>query len=328
MEVLTRQRADDEGFYVPMELPRLSREEISRFAMKNPNQALAEILNLFFGCELNRWDVDFAAGRYPIRLTGMVRRITVTELWHNPDWHFDRTARDLCARIQGSGGVDEAGDWAYIAVAIGGLFGVFGEMMRDGTADMDSPVDIGVPSLDFRLVMACCYAREMGLPIGTIVICCNENDNLWNLIRQGQLRTNLPSVQTELTECDGCFPEDLERLAHLYGGEAEALKFARCVREGRSYFPDDPVLEQFRKGIYVSVVGRSRVESTIGAIFTNHNYVFGPYSALCHGGLMDYRSRSGAGTHALLLSHRGALCDDRYVARQLNMAVSALHNML
>ena len=81
-------------------------------------------------------------------------------------------------------------------------------------------------------------------------------------------------------------------------------------------------------GIYVSVISQSRVESTIPTIYKNHNYVFGPYSALCYAGLTDYRSHTGAGSHALIISERGALRDDAFVARELNMAVSTLHNIL
>lgn len=316
------------GFYVPEAFPKFSQGEISGFAMKNPNQAMAEILNLFFGCELNRWDVDFATGRYPVRLAAMVRRITIAEMWHNMDWDFSRTVRDLCGRVRNTNAPDEPGEWGYIAVAIGALFGVFGELMRDGIASFRHQVDIAVPSADLRLAMACRYAREMGLPIGTIILCCNENNNLWNLIRQGQLRTSIPVVATDTALCDKCVPESLERLIHLCGGEEEALRFRNCCYEGRAYFPEDETLRRLQEGMYVSVVSQSRVESTVATVYANHGYIFGPYSALCHGGLMDYRSRTGAGNQALILSHFGALCHDRFTARQLNMAVSALHNIL
>jgi len=328
LETLGREAPCDGGFFVPAQLPRFSREQIRSFAMKNPNQAMAEILNLFFGCELNRWDVDFATGRYPVRLSAMVRRITVAEMWHNVDWDFERTVRDLTARIRNHQETVPAGEWATIAVAIGALFGIFGELMRDDTASVDAPLDIAVPSEDFLLAMACCYGREMGLPIGTIILCCNENGNLWNLIRQGQLRTSIPVTATETPQCDRAVPGSLERLIHLRGGEEEAIRFADAAAQGRAYFPEESVLDGLSRDMYVSVVSGTRVESTIATSYKNHGYVFGPYSALCHAGLMDYRSRTGAANQALILSHRGALCDDGYTARQLNMAVSTLHNIL
>ncbi len=329
LHALNDDRAPDGGFYVPAEDIRFSPEQITAFALKNPNQAMAEILNLLFDQELTRWDVDFAAGRYPIRLSGMVRRITIAEMWHNVDWEFERTVRNLAARIRGSRDVSmKAGDWGQIAVSIGALFGVFGELMREGIAAVDQKVDVTVPSSDFRLAMACFYARQWGLPVGDIIICCNENNNLWNLIRQGEMRTALSVADTDTPQCDKVFPDDLERLISLFGGEGEAQRFCDAVNSFKSFFPEETLLQKLHEGIYVSVISQSRVESTIATSYKNHSYVFGPYSALCHAGLADYRSRVGISNQALILSHRGALCDDGYVAGNLNMAVSTLHNIL
>ena len=329
LHALTEDRAEDAGFYVPAEPVGFSAEEIEALAMKNPNQAVADILNRLFDSQLSRWDVDFAVGRYPVRLSTMVRRIAIAESWHNVDWEFDRTVRELSAKLKGSRDSGKpASDWCRIAVRIGYLFGIFGELMRDGIAAPDKKVDVAVPSGDFNAVMAVWYARSWGVPVGSLIICCNENNNLWNLIRQGEMRTGIALRHTSTPQCDHVWPEGLERLLHSCGGGNEVDSFVRAAGEGRAYFPDPLTLLRLQEGIYVSVIGQERVEATIPTIYKNHNYVFGPYSALCYAGLTDFRSRTGSGDHALILSERGALRDDAFVARQLNMAVSTLHNIL
>ena len=131
LHALSEDRAEDGGFYIPAQMPSFSEEQITALALKNPNQALADMLNLLFDCELTRWDVDFAIGRYPVRLRSMVRRVAIAEGWHNVDWEFRRTVRDLSGLVRGSrdNGLP-VGDWFEIAVRIGILFGVFGELMR------------------------------------------------------------------------------------------------------------------------------------------------------------------------------------------------------
>ena len=329
LDALNEKYAPDGGFFVPFELPAFSEAEISALAMKNPNQAIAEILNLFFSMELNRWDIDFHAGRYPVRLSGIVRRITIAEMWHNCDWEFSRTARDLAALVRGTRDTGlPVGTWFQVALRIGVLFGVFGELMRDGIAGIGQTVDVCIPSGDGTSLCAAWYARKMGLPVGQIIICCNENNNLWSLIRQGELRFGLPAKETCTPDCDRLYPDALELLIHGCGGTVEAECFASCLQQEKTWYPREETLNALQSDISVSVVWQQRVESTIPTIYKNHGYVFGPYSALCYAGLMDYRSRTGSSAYALIPSERGALRDDKFVAREMNMAVSTLHNIL
>lgn len=329
LDALTEDRAPDGGFFVPESLPEYTETEITAFAMKNPNQAVAEILNLFFGTELTRWDIDFHAGRYPVRLNRIVRRIAISEMWHNCDWEFSRTVRDLSALIRGTRDTDlSVGTWFRVAVRIGVLFGIFGELMRDGIAGPNKTVDIVLPSGDGSALCAAWYARRMGLPIGDIITCCNENNNLWNLVRQGELKLGLPPKATCTPDCDRLFPDAMELLLYGCGGREETLRFSSAQEQEKSYRMEEAALEELRKVLYLSVVWEQRVQSTIPTIYHNHNYVFGPYSALCYAGLTDYRSRTGSGGWALLLSERGALRDDGFVAGCMNMAVQTLHNIL
>ena len=329
LHALSDERGEDGGFFIPAEMPHFTPEEIQGLALKNPNQALADILNLLFDCQLTRWDVDFAVGRYPVRLSTIVRRIAIAEGWHNVDWEFSRTVRDLSALVRGSRDSSlPVGGWFEIAVRIGVLFGIFGELMRDGIAQPGKTVDVAVASGDLKAYMAAWYGRQWGLPIGNIILSCNENNNLWNLIRLGELRFGLPVKQTATPECDREIPEDLERLIQSCGGREEVSRFLEAREQGRAWFPEPETLAKLQENTYVSVVGQSRMEATIPTIHKNHGYVFGPYSALCYAGLTDYRSATGNSGYALIISDRGALRDDRYVASQMGIAVNTLHNML
>jgi threonine synthase len=329
LDALNDSKAPDGGFFVPAEFPVFTDNQIASFAMKNPNQAIAEILNLFFDKELTRWDIDFTAGRYPVRLSSIVRRVTVAEMWHNCDWEFSRTVRDLAALVRGSRDSSlPVGDWFEIALRIGVFFGVFGELMRDGIASPDKKVDVALPSADLRAVMAAWYGRKMGLPIGNLIICCNENNNLWSLLCQGEMRCGTQIKNTITPDCDRNWPDDLERLIHGCGGSTEVMRFLPCTQENKVYYPDSTTLRNMQEGIHVSVVWENRIEGTLPNMYHSHGYVFGPYSALCYAGLMDYRSRTGSGGYALIPSERGALKDDGFVAGCLGMAVQTLHKIL
>lgn len=323
---LNDSRGSDGGFYVPLRLPEISVDSLKG---KSPNQTVAEILNLLFSVQLSGRDVDLAIGKAPVRLTSMNHRITVAESWHNLDWDFYRMVKNVTAQIRGTRDTErEYGVWANLAVRIGVLFGTFGELMRQEILGKTSAIDVAVPSTDFSAVMSAWYARAMGLPIGNIVICCNENNNLWELINHGEMRTGRIAVTTSTPACDKSVPELLEQLIYACGGAAETERYVSCFREGKTYYPDPEVLEKMREGLHVTVVGQRRLESTIPGAYATHGYVFGPYSALTYAGLLDYRARTGGSRSALILSEKGVLLDDGFVAGAMGITVEQLNKLL
>ena len=117
-------RGEDGGLYLPLRLGPLSPEEIAGLKEKSFGEAAAQILNLFFATMLTGWDVEFAVGRYPIRLIPMSHRMVLTETWHNPDWDFARSIREMGLLVSGGNG-DCPGNWGEIAIRIAFLFGIF-----------------------------------------------------------------------------------------------------------------------------------------------------------------------------------------------------------
>ena len=177
-KTLTSDRGADGGFFVPFQMPVLSEDEIDALKDKTFGQCVADILNLFFSARLDGWDVDFAIGRYPIKLVPMSHRIVVAETWNNPDWDFARMVRNLSSRIRGA--EDKQGvpsNWAWIAIRVATLFGLFGELFRQGMFDSGKAIDVAVPTGDFSAPIAVWYAKEMGLPIGNIICGCK----LWDM---------------------------------------------------------------------------------------------------------------------------------------------------
>ena len=83
---LTENRGPDGGLYLPFREPSFSPEELTELLEQPFNQCVAQVLNLLFRKGLTAWDVDFAAGKNPVRLKELGQRIFVAEAWHNPRW--------------------------------------------------------------------------------------------------------------------------------------------------------------------------------------------------------------------------------------------------
>lgn len=319
--VLSEGRGADGGLYLPFRMPAFSDAELDALLEKPFNRCVAEILNLLFQTELTGWDVDFAVGRYPVRLENLRHRILMGECWHNPDGDFTRVRRNLAACLQAK--TDVPGNWCDIAVGIAVLFGVFGMLRRDGI----DKADIAVVSGDFSVPISAWYARQWGLPVGNIVCCCNENKNLWDMICHGQMRTDTISISTDIPEADVILPENLERLIFACGGTEEVERYLTACRQGSTYSVSDSLLNKLRNGLFVSVVSSQRIQTAIPSVYRTHGYLLSPASALVYSGLLDYRAKTGNTGHGIVLAEKSPICEETLVARCMGMNVKELRDL-
>lgn len=322
-------RGSDGGLFVPYHMPRLSGEDISELERKSFGQNVADILNLFFSSKLTGWDVEACIGRRPVGLRTMNFRLIVAEAWRNVDWRFSRTVESLAARIHPDGElVGAVTDWVEVAVRIAVLFGIYGELLREGTVRPDRPVDIAVSCGNFAAPAAVWYAREMGLNVGTIICGCNENGGVWELLHRGELDTDALAVKTATGDCDYAVPPDLERLICGVFGQEEASRFWWSCTEGGTYQLDEEQSRRLGQGMFAAVVSQARVETLIPSVYHTTGYILDPYAALAYGALSDYRARTGTARTALIFGERNPVCCAEAVTKAMHITTAELKKRL
>lgn len=322
---LAENRGPGGGFYLPMRMPEFDRQQIIALGEKSFSQNVAEIVNLLFNTDLDGWAVEFAIGRYPVKMVQLNSRVSVAETWHNPSWRLERLAMGIEKAVRQSDEVREKpSGWLMIAARIAVLFGIFGELIHEGFVTPEKPMDVAVPSGNFSAAMAVWYARQWGLPIGNLVCACNENAGVWNLIHKGEIRTDAAAVKTNTPACDNTVPENLERLIYATLGVQESTRFVEVCRKGGTFYLEPYQLEQLRDRIWISVVSEKRLESTLNLLYRNNGYLADPYTALVYSGLIDYRSRTGEGRPALILADESPAFSLNILAKSLGMGAGEL----
>lgn len=297
--VLNSDRAPDGGFYIPFHDPEFSEQELARLKTVSFHQRIAEILNRLFQTKLDRWDVSFAIGRTPVKLINLRHHIIMGEFWHNPKWSFAQMEQSL-TQLLCETPEKEPGNWVRIAIRIA----VLAAVCLDLVGDERETVDISAVSGDLLWPISVWYARSWGFPIGNIIVCCNENHNLWDLICHGQMRTDSVSIQTELPDADIPIPPDLERLIYACGGRDEQEKYLDCCCKGERYSASEQTLASLREGLYVSVVSSDRMNNTIPGVLRTHNYLLSPGAALAYAGLLYYRAKKGTFRSTLVITEK------------------------
>lgn len=326
---LRHHKAPDGGMFVPFRMPVLERDQIIALGEKSFGQNVADMLELFFGVKLSGWDVDMIIGRRPCMLKPMNYRMVVAELFRNPDGDMDRVIHALSQRIHPDGTLIGApSDWSQMAVRIALLVGVFGDLLRAGQIQPNTPVNIATSVGDFSGPMAAWYARQMGLPIDTVICGCNENGGPWELLHRGELDADAPVQHTATSACDHAVHPALERLVCGACGYEESGHFSWDIGEGGTYQPEPGAWEALRQGMFAAVVSHVRVETIIPSVYRTNQYILGSYSALAYGALADYRARTGGGSLTVLLAEKSPLTEMEAVARCMSITPAELRRRL
>lgn len=321
--VLRESRGPDGGLYLPFRMPVFSETELEGLEKLPFTARIAQVLNTLCGTRLTQWDVDFCVGRHPVRLVSLPQKILLAQGWHNSQGSLSYMVRVLSARLR-QDNQPQPSDWTEIAVRGAVLFAVFSELRREGKISGGQRVDVAAICGDCYGPISAWYARLWGLPIGNIIICCNENSGLWELFHRGQLRTDALSVKTATPDADAVLPPGLERLIFAAGGTCEVQRYLEICGRGGIYAPNEAILRKLCRGLTVSVVGRERMESTIGTVYATSGCVLSPYSALCHAGVQDYRAGAGENRLALVFSEKSPRLDASVVADAFGITTEEL----
>ena len=285
---LLERRAPDGGFYIPYRIPELSREELSSLRRMAPNERVRFVAGRFLRLPDRLFDPDITF----VRSSPLGNRITVCDLFPGDKASF----HECISYMAGCLGLPDRADPVWLAVAIrtGAMVFAIVELMH-----ANERFDISVVSGDMYAPLSAYLCRRMGLPVGDILCCCNENSGFWELLDHGTFRTDRIAVRSDIPEADIVIPDGLECLIALCCGREEAVRYIEAVRTGSPYMPGE---EEYQR---LSSAFRSVVVTGDGILrgaYASRGVPIGKGTALALAGLLDYRARNRAGRNALVIA--------------------------
>lgn len=299
--VLHEERAPDGGIFIPFRLPAFSAEELRLLKNKAQGEIVALVLNRFFGTQLSGWDVESVVGRIPLKVEPVNHRILFAECWRNPAGSFDYLITNLYNMLTGKTGVSIVPrGWPRIAIGVALYFALYGSLdwNKDG-------LDLAVASGDFADICAALYAKNMGLPLNTLICTCNSNSTAWDLVNKGEFNTNASVIPTQLPKLDIACPYYMELFIYQRLGREEVANYLEACSRKAVYRLDVDLANKLNQQIFTSVVGADRADAIINGLFRTNSYAVDPYTALAYCGLQDYRSYTCINKDTLILAlHR------------------------
>ena len=160
-----------------------------------------------------------------------------------------------------------------------------------------------VPTGNFGNILACYYARRMGVPIGKLICASNRNDVLTEFIRTGVYDRNRPFHTTMSPSMDILISSNLERLLFdMSGGKDELVRehMEQLAQTGR-YEVTPGMKRRMQEIFYGGFCGEEETASSIAMLY-RYGYLIDTHTAVAAKVLTDYRKKSGDRTPAIFVS--------------------------
>lgn len=294
-KTMVQDLAPDGGMFIPFQVPVLDEKEIAALANRTYGENIAEILNRFFSARLNGWSIDTAIGRNCIKAETLSQKVSVIELWHNPERSYDYVVENLFHLLSSSEEIaQKPTNWVLVAVKIAVLFAAYADLIKSGTLHHNDQFDVAVKAGDFTDPISVWYAKQMGLPVCMILCACEETDGVWDLIHRGQISTATLS---------DALASGLERLVFSIHGMGEAESFVKTCNSGRLYALDTETDIIFNDTFFCAVMGQGRAETVTNSLKRTDQYAVCADAALSYAAIQDYRAKTGENRMTLLFSN-------------------------
>ncbi|MCI8301810.1 MAG: threonine synthase, partial [Oscillospiraceae bacterium] len=127
-------------------------------------------------------------------------------------------------------------NWGRILPQIVYYISAYCDLLNAKEIKLGQKVNYCVPTGNFGNILACYYAKRMGLPVGKLICASNRNDVLTDFIRTGVYDRNRPFHTTMSPSMDILISSNLERLIFdLSGGDDELVRsyMDQLARTGR-----------------------------------------------------------------------------------------------
>ena len=189
-------------------------------------------------------------------------------------------------------------NWGRLLPQIVYYFWAYFEMVRQGSIEFGDSINACVPTGNFGNILAGFYAREMGLPIKTLICASNKNNVLTDFIRNGVYNRKREFFKTSSPSMDILISSNLERFLFEVTNH-NPHKISRWYEE-LAKTGEFKIDESSRQRIKNTMVGDFATEeetfAEIARVYKDKNYVLDPHTAVASAVYEKYRKETGDST--------------------------------
>lgn len=173
-------------------------------------------------------------------------------------------------------------NWGRLVPQIVYYFSAYCDMVNAGRIRLGEEINVVVPTGNFGNILAGYYAKQMGLPVKTLVCASNSNNVLTDFLKTGTYDKNREFYTTSSPSMDILISSNLERLLYHMSGDDDNLicdLMNKLSADGK-YTVSSDVMEKIQQMFDAGYTAEDKVDETIKYQFDNYGYLCDTHTAV------------------------------------------------
>lgn len=194
-------------------------------------------------------------------------------------------------------------NWARLVSQIVYYFYAYCKMVENGSIKFGEKINVVVPTGNFGNILACYYAKKMGLFIGDIICATNKNSVVCDFINTGSYDKNREFFKTISPSMDILVSSNLERLIFdLCGDDREVVKIYKEFNEKGKFKLNEECFKRLKENFLADCCDEEETKKTIFEVFNKYSYLLDTHTAVAFYVYEKYKNRNRNNFKTLIVS--------------------------
>lgn len=195
-------------------------------------------------------------------------------------------------------------NFGRLAPQIAYYFSAYSDLVQVGEIKYGDKINFCVPTGNFGNILACYYAKKMGLPVGKLICASNKNNVLTDFFNGGRYDINREFYKTTSPSMDILISSNLERLIYEVtdrNASLTAQRMKNLVEKG-VYEVTAQEKQALSSDFFAGFCNEEESKSIINAYFEDYDYAVDPHTSVALKVTDDFRDAFGEDEKVVCLS--------------------------